>query len=84
MHISSSDPAASVRGHPLLELNLQRPVHANYRLLMNGTLVVQKASELDEGGFVCEADNGVSEPLVAHVTLTINGKISAKSGMCWC
>ncbi len=35
--------------HPLLELSLQRPVYGNYRLLMNGTLLVQKASEKEEG-----------------------------------
>ena len=28
--------------HPLLELNLQRPVYRNYRLLMNGTLYIHK------------------------------------------
>ena len=32
--------------HPLLELNLQRPVYRNYRLLMNGTLYIHKVRTL--------------------------------------
>ena len=60
--------------HPVLELNQQRPVFRNYRLLMNGTLFISKASENDEGKFICEADNGVNEPIGKMVTLKINGK----------
>ena len=41
---------------------------------MNGTLFISKASEADEGNFVCEADNGVNEPIGKMVTLKINGK----------
>ena len=62
--------------HPVLELNQQRPVFRNYRLLMNGTLFISKASENDEGKFICEADNGVNEPIGKMVTLKINGKKS--------
>ena len=62
--------------HPVLELNQQRPVFRNYRLLMNGTLFISKASENDEGKFICEADNGVNEPIGKMVTLKINGKPS--------
>ena len=61
--------------HPLLELSLQRPVYRNYRLLMNGTLLVQKASEAEEGRYLCEADNGVNEPLGQVVKLKVNGKL---------
>lgn len=43
---------------------------------MNGTLFISKASENDEGKFICEADNGVNEPIGKMVTLKINGKPS--------
>ena len=59
--------------HAILELNQQRPVFRNYRLLMNGTLYISKATEADEGKFVCEADNGVNEPIGKMVKLKING-----------
>ena len=62
--------------HPVLELNQQRPVFRNYRLLMNGTLFISKASENDEAKFICEADNGVNEPIGKMVTLKINGMCS--------
>ena len=88
--------------HPLLELNLQRPVYRNYRLLMNGTLYIHKVrttisfikslpvifyvfdflsicflfqvEEDDEGRYLCEAENGVNDPLAAVVNLKVNGK----------
>jgi hypothetical protein len=60
--------------HPLLELNLQRPVYRNYRLLMNGTLFISKVEETDEGKFLCEADNGVNEALGKVVHLKVNGE----------
>ena len=60
--------------HPLLELNLQRPVYRNYRLLMNGTLFIHKVEEADEGKYLCEADNGVSEALGKVVHLKVNGE----------
>ena len=66
---------SSQQAHPILELNQQRPVFRNYRLLMNGTLFISKASETDEGNFVCEADNGVNEPIGKMVNLKINGKL---------
>ena len=68
----SSQPGS----HPILELNQQRPVFRNYRLLMNGTLYISKATETDEGKFICEADNGVNEPIGKMVALKINGKIN--------
>ena len=40
---------------------------------MNGTLYISKATEADEGKFVCEADNGVNEPIGKMVKLKING-----------
>lgn len=40
---------------------------------MNGTLYIAKAAETDEGKFVCEADNGVNEPIGKMVHLKING-----------
>ncbi len=46
----------------------------NYRLLMNGTLYISKATKPDEGKFICEADNGVNEPIGKMVTLKINGE----------
>ena len=58
-----------------MELNYQRPVYRNYRLLSNGSLLIEHASEEDEGRLMCEADNGVNEPLVKIVNLNINGKI---------
>jgi hypothetical protein len=65
--VGSSQP------HPILELNQQRPVYRNYRLLINGTLFISKASDADEGRFLCEADNGVNEPIGKMVALKING-----------
>ena len=41
---------------------------------MNGTLYISKATETDEGKFICEADNGVNEPIGKMVMLKINGK----------
>ena len=41
---------------------------------MNGTLYISKATETDEGKFICEADNGVNEPIGKMVALKINGK----------
>ena len=43
---------------------------------MNGTLHITKASEVDEGKYLCEADNGVNEPIGKMVSLRINGKRS--------
>ena len=60
--------------HPVLELNERRPVYRNYRLLMNGTLYISKTAEEDEGKFICEADNGVNEPIGKLVALKVNGK----------
>lgn len=57
-----------------MELNYQRPVYRNYRLVSNGSLLIEHAGEEDEGKLMCEADNGVNEPLVKVVTLNINGK----------
>jgi hypothetical protein len=56
-----------------MELNYQRPVYRNYRLVSNGSLLIEHAGEEDEGKLMCEADNGVNEPLVKVVTLNING-----------
>jgi len=58
-----------------MELNYQRPVYRNYRLVSNGSLLIEHAGEEDEGKFMCEADNGVNEPLVKVVTLNINGEL---------
>ena len=58
----------------MLELSLQRPVYNNYRLLMNGTLFIKKVSEMEEGKYLCEADNGVNEALGQVVSLKVNGK----------
>jgi hypothetical protein len=58
----------------LVELNYQRPVYRNYRLLSNGSLLIEHASEEDEAKYMCEADNGVNEPLVKTVALKINGE----------
>lgn len=41
---------------------------------MNGTLYISKATEADEGKYICEADNGVNEPIGKMVHLKINGK----------
>ena len=43
---------------------------------MNGTLYISKATETDEGKFICEADNGVNEPIGKMVALKINGEKS--------
>ena len=72
----TSVSGSSGSAHPVLELNQQRPVFRNYRLLMNGTLFISKASENDEAKFICEADNGVNEPIGKMVTLKINGMCS--------
>ena len=61
-----------------MELNLQRPVYRNYRLLMNGTLYIQKVSESDEGKFLCEAENGVNDGLGQVVGLKVNGEQEKK------
>ena len=42
---------------------------------MNGTLYISKTAEEDEGKFICEADNGVNEPIGKMVNLKINGKL---------
>ena len=42
---------------------------------MNGTLFVSKTSEEDEGKFICEADNGVNEPIGKLVALKVNGTL---------
>lgn len=65
--------------HPVLELNQRRPVYRNYRLLINGTLFISKAVEADEGKFICEADNGVNEPIGKMVALKINGSSSTSA-----
>ena len=78
----SSVSGSSGSAHPVLELNQQRPVFRNYRLLMNGTLFISKASENDEAKFICEADNGVNEPIGKMVTLKINGMCTLISGPC--
>nr|XP_040568004.1 Down syndrome cell adhesion molecule-like protein Dscam2 isoform X1 [Lepeophtheirus salmonis] len=57
---------------PLLELSSQRPVYRNYKLLINGTLYIRKVTDTDEGSFLCEAENGVNEPLGQVVHLKIN------------
>ena len=41
---------------------------------MNGTLYVSKVAEEDEGKFICEADNGVNEPIGKLVSLKVNGE----------
>ena len=41
---------------------------------MNGTLFISKTSEEDEGKFICEADNGVNEPIGKLVSLKVNGE----------
>ena len=45
-----------------------------FRLLQNGTLVIRNVGETDEGSYLCEADNGVNEPLGKVVKLKVNGK----------
>ena len=62
----------------VLELNHRRPVFGTggrFRLLGNGTLVIRNVGETDEGNYLCEADNGVNEPLGKVVKLKVNGKI---------
>ena len=46
-----------------------------FRLLSNGSLVVRNVGETDEGNYLCEADNGVNEPLGKVVKLKVNGKL---------
>ena len=61
----------------MLELNHHRPVFGTggrFRLLQNGTLVIRNVGETDEGSYLCEADNGVNEPLGKVVKLKVNGK----------
>ena len=45
-----------------------------FRLLANGSLVIRNVGETDEGNYLCEADNGVNEPLGKVVKLKVNGK----------
>ena len=62
----------------VLELNHRRPVFGTggrFRLLSNGSLVVRNVGETDEGNYLCEADNGVNEPLGKVVKLKVNGKL---------
>jgi len=73
LHFPFPDDGANTR-RTLIELNYQRPVYRNYRLLSNGSLLIEHAGEEDEAKFMCEADNGVNEPLVKIVSLKINGK----------
>ena len=60
----------------VLELNHRRPVFGSggrFRLLANGSLVIRNVGETDEGNYLCEADNGVNEPLGKVVMLKVNG-----------
>ena len=75
IYFSDHGSSATSQPHPVLELNERRPVYRNYRLLMNGTLFVSKTSEEDEGKFICEADNGVNEPIGKLVALKVNGTL---------
>ena len=62
----------------VLELNHRRPVFGTggrFRLVANGSLVIRNVGETDEGNYLCEADNGVNEPLGKVVKLKVNGKI---------
>ena len=45
---------------------------------MNGTLYISKTAEEDEGKFICEADNGVNEPIGKLVALKVNGKYQGR------
>ena len=61
----------------VLELNHRRPVFGaggRFRLLANGTLMIRNVGEADEGNYLCEAENGVNEPLGKVVKLKVNGK----------
>ena len=61
----------------LLELTSSRPVYGSggrFRLLANGSLLIRQVGEDDEGLYLCEAENGVSDPLGKLVGLKINGK----------
>ena len=60
----------------VLELNHRRPVFGSggrFRLLANGSLVIRNVGETDEGNYLCEADNGVNEPLGKVAMLKVNG-----------
>lgn len=46
---------------------------------MNGTLFIQKVAEVDEGKYLCEADNGVNEPLGQVVSLKVNGEFTTST-----
>ena len=67
----------------LLELTSSRPVYGSggrFRLLANGSLLIRQVGEDDEGLYLCEAENGVSDPLGKLVGLKINGKTSYREG----
>ena len=66
----------------VLELTHQRPVFGSggrFRLLANGSLVIRNVGETDEGNYLCEADNGVNEPLGKVVKLKVNGRSNIPS-----
>ena len=77
IHHSQHGPQPGAKYLFVLELNHHRPVFGTggrFRLLQNGTLVIRNVGETDEGSYLCEADNGVNEPLGKVVKLKVNGK----------
>ena len=77
LHHSQHGPQPGTKYLFVLELNHHRPVFGTggrFRLLQNGTLVIRNVGETDEGSYLCEADNGVNEPLGKVVKLKVNGK----------
>ena len=76
-HHHSQHGAPGTKYLYVLELNHRRPVFGTggrFRLLSNGSLVIRNVGETDEGNYLCEADNGVNEPLGKVVKLKVNGE----------
>ena len=45
-----------------------------FRILRNGTLVINKSKAKDEGQYLCKAQNGVGEGISKLAEVTVNGK----------
>lgn len=69
-----------VAGHPVPRVTWSKVTDGNRVRLeagqSDGVLVLRSVQPRDRGVYVCEADNGVGEPIANKVRLSLNGKVT--------